>query len=922
MSEWRAEVRRRIAAAKLEPMRENEIVDEIVLHLEDRHAELVARGATPAEAEASVLAELDGNEVLARRLRGIERPAPRDPIVPGEASHGVLSDLGHDVRYAVRALRKSPGFTAVTLLSLALGVGANTAIFQLLDSLHLRTLPVERAGELVRVQIRDRHWGSGHFTGAHPDLTFQLWEHLRKEQQAFSGMLAFQDRTVNLSPQGEARWARALLVSGDYFRVLGVRPTLGRTFGADDDRRGCTEPGAVISDGFWRREYGADPSAVGKNLTLDGHSVGIIGVAPPGFFGLEVGRSFDVAVPICMEGTLSGERSMLDVPHAWWLAAVGRLKPGWTLERANAHIELLGKTLLDETVPAGYSADNIVKYKEYQLGAFPGANGVSNLREDYSEPLYFLLAIAALVLLIACANLANLLLARASAREREISIRLALGASRGRLVRQLMAESLLIALLGAALGLLMASLLSDLLVAFLSTRNDQLFVTLTIDWRVLGFTAGLAGLTCVLFGLTPALRATRADVGAVLKSAAGRSATAGRERFGLRRVLVAVQVALSFVLLFGALLFVRSLRNLVTVDPGFRDSGAILLSVDARPLKLPKERRLPFVADLLARLRATPGVDAAAAIAIVPISGSGWNDGVWPDGGDKAKSVNVTFNRGSQGYFKAIGTAFVAGRDFTDADTLQSPMVGIVNEQLVKKVFDGKNPIGQKLRIEAGPGGEPEEVFEIVGVVRDAKYRTLREEFPATAFVAFAQDKDPQPYADIVIRTGLPTAGVVASVKQTVTDFEPNLIMDFDLLSRMVDESVIQERLMATLAGFFGLLAALLATIGLYGVVSYSVARRVHEIGIRMALGAKPGKVSEMIVKEAAELLLFGLAGGLGLALLGAYAARAMLYGLAPYDPVTVVMSMGLLAAVAITASVIPAWRAARVDPMTALREE
>ena len=921
MSDWRGEIRRRLAAAGLPPTRENEIADEIVQHLEDRYDELRARGKTPAEADAAVLAELDEDVALARRLRGVEARAPRDPVVAGERSRGMAVDLVHDARYAARTLRKNPGFTAITLLSLALGVGANTAIFQLLDTLHLRKLPVARADELARVKIRDRKWGSGSFTGEHPDLTYTLWRHLAAEQQAFAGMFAFGNQTVNLSPRGEAHWARALLVSGDYFNVLGVRPALGRTLTADDDVRGCTSPPAVVSDGFWRRELGGDPGVLGRTLTLDGHSVSIVGVTPASFFGLEVGRSFDMIVPLCMETSLHTEHNFTDSPTVWWLAAGGRLKPGWTVERANAHIELLGKTLLDETVPPGYGPDHVKKYKEYRLGAFTMAHGVSTLREDYSESLYFLLAIAALVLLIACANLANLLLARASAREREIGIRLALGASRGRLVRQLMAESLLIALLGSVLGLVVASALSDVLVALLSTRGDELFVDLSVDWRVLGFTAGLAGLTCVLFGLTPALRATRADVGAALR-AAGRSTTAGRERFGLRRMLVAVQVALSFVLLFGALLFVRSLRNLSTVDTGFRTDGITLINVDETPTDLPLDRRVAFTTGLLERLRAVPGVDAAASTDLVPLTHSSWRDAVWPDDEDKSKQVNCAFNRVSTGYFATMAIRLKGGRDFDGRDTASSPQVAVVNEEFVRAVFGGKDPIGRKLRVEASPNGDPEVAIEIVGVVANSKYLTLREPFPPTVFVPATQDRRLELYAGVLVHSDLPPAAIIGPLKRAIADYEPRLIIDIDRFDRIIDESLLQERLMATLAGFFGLLAALLATTGLYGVVSYSVARRVREIGIRMALGAGTAKVSGMIVKEAVELLVVGLVVGIGLALVVARTAAAMLYGLAPSDPTTIVMAAGVMAVVAVAASMLPALRAAHVDPLVAMREE
>jgi putative ABC transport system permease protein len=920
MPDWRTELRQRLVPAGLDPLREAEVVEELAQHLEDRQAELVARGLTLEDATRAVVDELDSGDELTRRLRAALRPPLHEPPIPGVRRRGFVTNLWHDLRYALRALAKNRGFTAVTLLSLALGIGANTAIFQFLNSLLLRPLPVVAPDQLAMVRFRNWTGGSGSF-GGHPDLTNPLWERLRDRQQAFTGMMSWGDRTFNIAPRGEAQWARAVMAGGDYFRVLGVRPLHGRLIGAEDDRRGCVDPGVVVSHGFWQRQLGGDPAVVGRRLALEGHSLTIIGVTPASFFGMDVGRSFDVAVPLCLEDRLRADRSSLDVRHDWWLSAVGRLKPGWTLEKASAHLESLSRQLVEETMPLHYDGESRTRHLTFRLAAFPAGDGISSLRERYAKPLTFLLVLAALVLVIACINLMNLLLARASAREREIAIRLSLGASRARLITQLMVESLLLAGLGAALGLLVARALGRFLLSLLSTRRNELFVELAPDWRVLGFTAGLAAITCLLFGLFPALAASRADVGLVLKAAPGRSTTAGRERFGLRRLLVATQVALSFVLLFGALLFVNSLRNLLGTDPGFRGQGVIILRVNARPMGLAKEQGLAFMDDLLLRLRAVPGVACAATTSVTPISGSGWNGHVMLEGQGEAERITPNFSRVSSHYFETMGIRLVAGRDFDKSDRLESPRVAVVNELLAGKLGKGKRVLGLRFRGQTGP--RQDHIYEIVGVVRDTKYRNLRDPLGPIAFVAANQNDDPATSSGtILVRSDLPMATLVASLKQAMTDYAPAAIIEFDQLERLFHQSTTTDRLMATLASFFGALAALLAAIGLYGVVAYSVARRTRELGIRIALGAGAGRVSRMILREAAEMLATGLAVGVLLGLLAARTAGAMLYGLQPHDPLTVTMAMLLLAAVALLASLLPARRAARADPMTVLREE
>jgi predicted permease len=529
-----------------------------------------------------------------------------------------------------------------------------------------------------------------------------------------------------------------------------------------------------------------------------------------------------------------------------------------------------------------------------------------------------LLAIAGLVLLIACANLANLMLARASAREREIALRLALGASRVRLIRQLLAESLLLATSGALLGTLLAGWLSRALVSLISTEGSRWFLDLALDWRVLGFTAGVGALTCVLFGLAPAFRATSSAPGAMVKSG-GRGMTASRERFSLRRVLVVSQIALSLVLLMSALLFSRSLQHLMALDAGFQQEGILIADTDITALRLPVARWDEFKQSVLDRIAAIPGVEAVADVKFVPLSGSLADDHVWLDGSEE--KIDPYFNWISPGYFKTLATPMLAGRDFDAHDTRTSPKVAIVNEAFARRLGIRDDAISKRFRRETTPS-EPEMVFEIVGMVKNAKYRDLRENFTPTVFFPLPQLGSPEPGQHILIRSSAPPAGLVASVKRTLGEVNPEMAYFFSFFKTRIRDGLLRERLMATLSGFFGALAALLAATGLYGVISYMVARRTNEIGIRMALGADRRDVVKMILREGGWLLVFGVGGGSVLALAAATTARSMLFGLQPYDPATLGMAIALLAAVTLAASYLPARRAAKLDPMTALRDE
>jgi putative ABC transport system permease protein len=832
-----------------------------------------------------------------------------------------MNSLWQDVRFGFRMLRKSPGFAAVAVITLALGIGANAAIFQLIDAVRLRTLPVKDPNTLAIVHLDKHHWGQGNFSGAYSDFTFPLWQQVRDRQAAFSSVAVWGDARLNLATGGEVDFAHAIWVSGEFFQALGIQPMLGRLITSADDRTGCGGS-VVLSYAFWQRRYGGSASVIGREITLEGHSFPILGVTPPSFYGVAIGDRFDVAVPVCAEPIVRpGEHSRLTGPDArqsWWLVAIGRLKPGWNLKRATAQLRVIMPAALHETIPPQYDAGGVKHYLAYQPEAIPAANGFSELRQDTATPLWLLLGLSGLVLLIACANLANLLLARGSGRGREIAVRLALGASRGQLVRQLLCESALLAIAGTVCGGFLASALSSFLVAFISTPHNPIFLDMPTDWRVLGFAAGLALLTTILFGLAPAMRAGSASPGAVLKTG-GRGTTAGRDRFRLQRILVAAQVALSLVLLAGALLFARSLRNLLTRDPGFQQSGVLAAEADYTRLNLPSEGRHAFETNLLERIRAIPGVEAAVAQRW-PVGESSSND--WVIGDKSNKTEETTWlDWISPGYFRTLGISMLAGRDFDQRDTAASPKVAIVNQVFVRKFLGGKDAVGKQFRLWESPG-KPEPFYTVVGVVSDTVYSDMHQPFVAIAYLPRSQAEKPGTDSVYLIRSQTGMGGLLNSVKDVVAGVNPEIDIQFTVLRTQIRNSLLQDELMAMLSGFFGGLAVLLAAIGLYGTISYTVAQRTNEIGVRMALGAQRGNVLRMILVEVAALVAIGIATGTLLALALGKTASSLLFGLEPRDPVTLIVAVLILAAVAFVASLVPARRASRLEVTAALRYE
>jgi predicted permease len=831
-----------------------------------------------------------------------------------------MHSIWQDFRYGLRQLFKDPVFTFVAAISLALGIGANAAIFQLVNAIRLKSLPVRAPQELVTVDFAKKSSLGGNWSSRSAHLTYMQFDQIRQNQQGFTGVIAWSADRMNLAHGGEPIYAEGLYVTGNFFQELGVSPAIGRFFTPQEDTLASCSPAAVLSYAYWQRQYGGEPSVLGRTISLNTHPYPIIGVAASTFFGVEVGNRFDVAIPVCADRIMAEDKKgRIPVLRDFWLSAMARLKPGWTPERATAQLQAVSPGIMKVTVPPEYKTHQVSNYLKNKLEATPAAIGVSGLRQQYERTLWVLMATTGLVLLIACANLANLLLARASIREGEIAVRLAIGASRWRLVRQLLAESLLLAALGTALGIGLAQVLTRGLVSFLNTADNPIFIGMGLDWRLIGFTAGIAVFTCILFGLAPALRATDLSPVAAIR-AGGRSLTAGRERFALRRILMVAQVAFSLVLLVGALLFIQSLHNLMTTDSGFKPEGVLTVSVDYTGF--PKDRWATLNREVMQRLSTRVGAVSAAQLDMLPVSGNGWNSDVGPDGSVAAASgKEAFFNRVGPGYFQTMGSTILAGRDFTDADNISSPKVGIVNQEFARKYFGGKNPVGRTFHMSSS-AGKPEPLIQVVGLVQNSKYYDLSEEFKPICVFPTGQNDEPGSGSNFVVRVAGSPTSIVNGIKASVAEISPEIGIEFHSFSKQLEDSVLRERLMAALSGAFGILAVVLATVGLYGVISYLVTRRRTEIGIRIALGANHGRVILLVLREAMLLLTVGLGVGVLLSLWAGAAAATLLYGLKPYDPVSLVAASALLAAIALAASYIPASRAAALQPMVALRDE
>lgn len=841
------------------------------------------------------------------RLRGPGRPAT--PIGQRAAcGRGRMMDaIFQDLRSGVRALVATPVVTLVAIVSLALGIGATTALFSIYDSLLLRPLPVREPGSLAAL----------HDSGGNSYWSNPLWEQVRARVSLFDGAAASATWRFNASTSGQTDPVDGLYASGDFFEVLGVSPVLGRAItGRDDERGGGPDgPVAVLNYRFWQRRYAGAADVIGRTITLDRVAFTIVGVAPPDLFGIIVGSTFDVAVPLGTEALMRGAGTLLDGSNNSWLNVIIRLKPGQTVEQATSAIRAAQQQIRDATPQANMSASRSKRYLarpfEFQSVA-NGLTGFRGLRERYARPILLLMVAAGLLLLVACANIANVGLSRATARRHETAVRAALGASKARLARPLLMESLLLSGAGALLGLAVARVGAHALVSGLSTSTNRTALDFALDWRVLAFTIGTTAVAAMLFGVGPALRAAGAHPQEALASG-GRGTKAGRA--GVSGALVIVQVALSLVLVVSAGLFGRSLGALSRLDPGFDRDPVLIVEIEkSGRVRLPDG----VLEQVINAARAIPGVRAAAASVVTPARGQSSDRAVEVAGEPPPDDRRAYQNAVTPGWFATYGTRVVAGRDFNDRDVATAPAVAVVNRAFVKRFLPGKDPLGRVIKEPESPSA-----LTIIGVVEDAAYRNLREPITPTLYRAYAQSDLPDKWLQesISIRSaGPPVATLMRPLTAAFAAVQPNLSFTLRPLADQVDATLVQERLLAKLSGFFGGLALLLSALGLYGITAYSVTRRRGEIGIRMAMGGTPANVVRLVLRRVVWLVGVGLVAGC----LGAYwAARfvgALLFGVEARDPVTFAAAVAVLVVTALLAAAVPAWRASRVDPTSVLR--
>jgi predicted permease len=889
---------------------------ELRFHLESQVADKVRSGVSESEARRLTRLEFGGIEQTKEDCR---------------ESRGTLwlESLIRDIRYGARQLRNSPAFSFIAIISLALGIGANTAIFTLLNAVMLRPLPVQKPGELLL-------FGDGTAQGSTlsiPDgntklFSYSFFNDFGQKDTSFAGIAAVdstQFETKASITGGAYQTTHVNLVSGSYFSVLGVPAFLGRTIEGSDDSAEGDGPVAVASYSWFQRNFNGDPSALGKVIRIQSHDYTLVGVAKPGFFGFTVGQSTDLWVPLSMEKAFSRPGwSTIGNKLFQSLYLIGRLKTGVTAAQASAETNLLFKQIVRSYLGPQPSKTHLDDIAHARVELTPGGRGVSQLRGAFSVPLKILMAIVALVLLIACANIANMLLARGVVRTREVAVRMALGASRRRIVFQLLTESVLLAFLGAAAGIALAWKASGMLLNMATPGPEPVPLNLSPDLRVLGFTLGVTVLTSLLFGILPAFRATGLEFTPALKD--GRGSSSGSTRSALARSLIVGQVGLSVLLLVVAGLFVRSLIHLSDVDTGFDKHNVLVFSLDSSTANLPhgpdEIRSVRLQEQIESSVQTIPGVQSNS-FAFVIFDGGGWTDQVLFQGIPRtpANGDQVSFNIAGNGFFSTMGIPLIAGRTFNSEDTQNSPKVAVISETMARRFFPNGSAIGRRFGIGETPSNPGE--FEVIGVVKDSKYFALSEGTLMGAYLTCAQA--PGFYGNLVVRyaPGAKRQEIISRVRHSIAEINPNILINsVTTLEEQVDRSISTQSLIAQLSSFFGILAVLLACIGIYGLLSYSVARRTSELGIRLALGAQSRTLLWMILRECVLLLVLGLAVGIPVALTSTRILKSMLYQLNPVDPTAIGIAVTCVACMTIAAAWLPARRATRIDPSQALRTE
>ena len=899
MPEFRTDIRARLAELGLPPVREAEIVEELSEHLEDEYERALGSGASEDEARKQALEQLNTPDLLGRELKRVERRVSQSPVTLGaETKSTILADLWQDLRYGLRTLLKNPGFTIVAVVALALGIGANSAIFSVVNSVLLRPLPFKSPKQLVMVWENAAHLGFPKNTPSPP--SFLDWQ---RQNTVFTGMAAMSERSFNLTGVGEPERLEGRRVSANLFDLLGVPALLGRTFVPDDDRPGTHV--ALLSYSLWQRSFGSDPSIIGRAVTLNGESYTVIGVMPRGVHLHAYGNWNDeLWVPIAFTNEESTNRG------THFLEVIARIKPGITLKQAQAEMETIAARLAKE-------------YPKYntRIGAT-----VMPLHEeivgDIKPALLILLGAVGFVLLIACANVANLLLARAAVREKEIALRLALGASRSRLTRQFLTESVLLAFLGGGFGLLLALAGIRVLKTFIPPSIPQT-QTISIDGKVLLFTALTALLTGIVFGLAPAMHASHSNLNESMKEG-GRDSASGRKGNRLRDLLVIGEVAVSFILLVGAGLLINSFLHLRNLDPGFRADHLLTMKVDLSELKYPDgERRWVFFDEVLRRIRVLPGVQSVAVAGNLPLTYNGDSatiavEGIpdpppdqWPD---------VIYRAIGPGYFSTMGIPLIRGHDFTDQDRADSKKVVVISEKTAEHYWPGEDPIGKRVKPDATNSDVPWR--EVIGVVKDVRQNDFIAQPKMQMYFNYRQLKDLAANA-LIVRTSVDPMSLATPVRNSIWAVDKDQpVADVDTMDHIVSAAIARQRFSMLLLGIFAASALMLAAVGIYGVMSYSVTQRTHEIGIRMALGARRADVLQMTIKQGLKLVSVGMILGLVAAFLLTRILTSLLFGVSATDPITFIGISLVLLAVAILASYIPALRATKVDPIIALRAQ